>query len=102
MTKCQIEFCKKCHEALAELGEIPLHYYVNICIYYSAGLPVFSGSGSFGKGNTLTHLLEKVGYIVTTEVSEDSLIIVPTGHEKLDEVSHKFSPCLGDHEKQNF
>lgn len=75
----RIKICRKCHEELSQSGMILLQWYIEICTCTSAGFPAVISDGREGKGDTLTHYLESRGFVCTTEVDADRLVIRPVG-----------------------
>lgn len=96
MMTTNLRFCRKCHEILEELGEPLLSYYVDICGYHSQGLVVCAKGGKAGKGDTLTHYLEVLGYICTSEVDGENLQVIPIGYKQEDDF-HIFCCKNGKH-----
>lgn len=76
----RIKICRKCHDELAESGTILLQWYIEICTCVSAGFPPVISDGKEGKGDTLTHYLESKGFVCTTEINMDRLLVRPIGH----------------------
>jgi uncharacterized protein YchJ len=80
----QIEYCKKCIEKLGSCGKMQLDLYVLCCNQYVKGQILYSKCGNKGRGDYLVYLLERKGYIVTTESEYTNfLAIKPVGYKKL-------------------
>lgn len=60
-------------------------------------VPIYTRGGKNGKGDSLTHLLEMVGYVCTSEIDEENLRVIPIGHSFEDNM-HTFCCMKGYHE----
>lgn len=96
MMTTNLRFCRKCHDLLEELGEPLLGYYVELCGYHSQGRIICAEGGKSGKGDTLTHYLETLGYVLTCEVDQDVIRIIPLGYKQEDDM-HIFCCKNGNH-----
>lgn len=86
----KIRFCKACHDDLMENGHFLFEYYMKLCGHYCEGIKIHVRGGSEGKGDTLTHYLENKGYIISTESSETTLMLMPIGHKLIENEIHEF------------
>lgn len=59
------------------MGDEAVDLYLEICYWHNKKMAVFADSGENGKGSTLLHYLETKNYVVTSEVNETELRVIP-------------------------
>lgn len=71
------DICDCCYKELEGYGQPALRKYLYLCEHDANEQNIFTQSGDSGHGPTLVRFLEVKGFITTTEVEEDLLMILP-------------------------
>ena len=95
MIQKNLEICDKCLEIIEEIEPRSSLFFRELCFLYTLDMPLEIVTEAF---DDTFEQMEKEGFILSTEISEEELMIIPRGYSynEVDEI-HKFCPLKQKH-----